>query len=145
MMNEIQEKIKLRELIDTFAILADEMKLHEQALLFTKDGVLKSHSVDGQIFEFHGQAEIEKSCTAFMKLFQTHFHNNGQAIFQIIDDTHATGTAYNITVLIGKNENGENIMTTNNIVYHDHYEKIAGKWLISKHESNFLVTKTDKI
>lgn len=143
-MNFLEEKTKLHELVDTFAILADEMKLHEQAQLFTEHGILESHSADGQVFTFQGREKIEKSCTDFMNLFEIHFHNNGQAVFEIQDENHATGTAYNITVLIGENKNHENIMTTNGIVYHDQYQKINGQWFISKRESNFLWTKSEK-
>ena len=32
---------------------------------------------------------------------------NGWALFDIIDETHATGTAYNETILIGKNAEGK--------------------------------------
>lgn len=42
-MNQTEEKMALQELVDTFAILADEMKLHEQAQLFTEDGVLVAY------------------------------------------------------------------------------------------------------
>lgn len=143
-MNILEEKMKLHELVDIFAILADEMKLHEQAQLFTKDGVLKSINASNQVFEFHGREKIEKSCTNFMNLFQIHFHNNGQAVFEIEDEEHAHGTAYNITVLIGKNEAGEDIMTTNGIVYHDKYQKVDGEWKIARRESNFLWTKQER-
>ncbi|GHW01380.1 hypothetical protein lacNasYZ03_10670 [Lactobacillus nasalidis] len=49
-----------------------------------------------------------------------------------------------MTVLIGKNQDGVNMMTTNGIVYHDKYEKVEGKWLIARRESNFLWTKSEK-
>ncbi len=142
-MNQTEEKMALQELVDTFAILADEMKLHEQAQLFTEDGVLESHAA-GQTHRFQGREEIEKSCTAFMNLFHTHFHNNGQAVFELRDETHATGTAYNLTVLIGKNEEGTDQMITNGIVYHDQYVKQDGAWRIAKRESNFIWTRTEK-
>ncbi|GHW01379.1 hypothetical protein lacNasYZ03_10660 [Lactobacillus nasalidis] len=82
-MNVYEEKMQLQELVDTFAIWADEMKLHEQAQLFTENGELESHSADGQVFSFKGREKIEESCTNFMNLFDIHFHNNGQALFQI--------------------------------------------------------------
>lgn len=142
-MNKTEEKMKLQELVDTFAIMADEMKLHEQAQLFTEDGVLESHAA-GQTHRFQGRDEIEESCTAFMNLFHTHFHTNGQSVFEIQDETHATGTAYNLTVLIGKTEKGVDMMTTNGIVYHDRYEKVDDAWRIAKRESNFIWTKSEK-
>ena len=136
-MNVQEEKFALKELCDRFSILADEMKLHEQAQLFMENGTLTSKN-NGETHVFEGREAIEKSCTAFMNLFEIHFHNNGQALFDIIDETHAKGTAYNETILIG---NGT--MRTNGIVYHDQYEKADGKWLIAARESNFVWVKTE--
>lgn len=136
-MNVMEEKFALKELCDTFSVLADEMKLHEQSLLFTENGTLTAKN-NGNVSHYEGREAIEESCTKFMNLFEIHFHNNGQALFDIIDDTHATGTAYNETILIG---NGK--ITTNGIVYHDRYEKVDGKWLIAARESNFVWSKTE--
>jgi hypothetical protein len=142
-MNIIEEKFALKELCDTFSVLADEMRLHEQSFLFTESGKLTAKN-NGNISHYEGREAIEESCTRFMNLFDIHFHNNGQALFDIIDETHASGTAYNETILIGKNAEGKNIMTTNGIVYHDRYEKVDGKWLIAARESNFVWSKSEE-
>ena len=104
-----EEKAALKELCDTFSILADEMRLHEQAQLFTENETLTAKNNGNVSFYHEGREAIEASCTRFMNLFDIHFHNNGQALFDIEDETHATGTAYNETILIGRNSEGKRI------------------------------------
>ena len=142
-MNAMEEKFALKELCDTFSVLADEMRLHEQSFLFTENGTLTAKN-NGKVSHYEGRKAIEESCTRFMNLFDIHFHNNGQALFDIIDETHATGTAYNETILVGKNSEGKKMMTTNGIVYHDKYEKVDGRWLIAARESNFVWSKSEE-
>ena len=60
------------------------------------------------------------------------------------DDTHATGIAYCQVVLI-RDADGKEIQLTQGVRYHDNYEKVAGKWLIAKRESNFMWSRTDTI
>lgn len=141
-MNRQKDKLELRELVDMYEILADEMNVHEQAKLYTENGILEWH-MNGIVHTFQGRSDIEKSCKNVMYDFHTHFHQNGQAVFEFVDETLATGTVYNISVCIGKNEQGMDIMTTNRIVYHDTYEKVNDTWLMAKRETHLVWTKSE--
>ena len=141
-MNELQNKQEISELVTTFSIYADQMKLREQSELFTEDGVLIPYMWNEKSGEMHGREEIYQSCYNFMSLFDTAHHMNGQHLITLIDDTHATWTAYNTTTLIWTNEEWVRTATKNYIYYNDNYEKVDGKWLISSRESHFVYTET---
>ena len=144
-MNELQNKLEIQELVNTFSIYADQMKLREQAELFTEDAILTPYMWDQKNGEMHGREEIYESCYAFMSLFDTAHHMNGQHLITLIDDTHATGIAYNITTLIWANEEWVRTVTKNHIYYVDEYEKVDGKWLISSRESHFVYTESNPV
>ncbi|BCN31051.1 nuclear transport factor 2 family protein [Anaeromicropila herbilytica] len=135
-MNIFEEKNALKELVDTFSILADQKDTQKQATLFTEDATLKSY-IGGQLTsEQHGRKEICEACTGFLSLFDTVYHINGQQVVNVEGD-HATGTAYCQVVLIGNNEEGKRMMNTNGVWYEDEYIKVDGKWLIAKRVSHF--------
>lgn len=75
--------------------------------------------------------------------FHTLFHQNGQAVFHLMDATHATGMVYAVTVCVGNNEQGIDILTTSGIVYQDQYEKVDEKWLIVKRQANIMWSKSE--
>lgn len=139
--NELIDKMEIMELAAIFSIYADTKQIKEQADLFTENATLISYMGKNKIAELHGRQEIYKSCNEFMSLFETAHHMNGQHLINIIDSTHATGTAYNITTLIGKDENGNKTATKNNIYYEDTYEKVNGKWFIAKRKSYFVYSE----
>ena len=58
-------------------------------------------------------------------------------MINIADSINATGTVYNVTTLIGKDEKGNKTATKNNIYYEDTYEKVNSKWFIAKRISYF--------
>ena len=139
--NEIIDKMEIKDLVAIFSIYADTKQIKEQSELFTENATLVSYMGKEKIAELHGREKIFKSCNDFMSLFETAHHMNGQHLIKIIDSTHATGTAYNITTLIGKDENGNKTATKNNIYYEDTYEKVNGKWLIAKRNSYFVYSE----
>lgn len=111
MTNEMMiAKLELKELVDTFSILADQKDVKTQAGLFTEDASLISYSGDQKISEQHGRKEIEEGCAAFLALFDTVYHMNGQQVVEV-DGDHAKGTAYCQVVLIGLND-GKRVQTT---------------------------------
>lgn len=134
------EKIALKELVDTFSILADKKDTKTQSFLFTKNAILKSYHGNDLMSEYTGRENIEKACAKFLALFSTVYHINGQQTVELIDKNTAKGIAYCQVVLIGKDENGKNIMTTQGIWYEDEYKKENGKWLISNRTSHFVWT-----
>lgn len=135
-MQEIQDKMALRELVDNFSNLSDEKKVTEQMELFIDDAEVISIS-DGQISsQFKGKKEIGDAFSNFLALFHTVYHINGQHTAKINGDT-AIGIYYCQVVLIG-NQDGKNMGRFSGIRYNDEYVKIDGKWFIKKRTSHFM-------
>ena len=137
-------KLELKELVDTFSILADRKDVKTQAGLFTEDASLISYSGDQKISEQHGRKEIEDGCTAFLALFDTVYHMNGQQVVEV-DGDHAKGTAYCQVVLIGLNEAGKRVQTTQGVWYEDEYVKQDGSWRIAGRTSHFTWTDAKEV
>ena len=141
---EIKDKLELQELVYTFSTLSDTKDVDKQVLLFTEDAVVQSER-NGVLTgsKFTGRKEIGDAFKAYLALFETVYHINGQQTVEINGD-RATGINYCQVVLV-KNENGKKIATTSGIRYSDEYRKINGKWYISNRKSNFMWTKTEEV
>ena len=137
-MNVMEEKLALKELVDTFSILADQKDTDAQAMLFTEDATLKSYRGEELLSQQQGRQAIGNACGQFLALFDTVFHINGQQVAALTDDTHATGTAYCQVVLIGLDASGQRTMTSQGTWYDDRYVKMDGKWLIANRTSHFV-------
>lgn len=135
-MTLLEEKMALKELVDTFSNLADIKNTAAQALLFDENAVLKSYISGDMIAEQIGRKAIEQACASFLALFDTVYHMNGQQVVEIKENT-AVGTAYCQVVLIGM-QDGKRVMTTQGVIYNDEYIKKDGKWLIANRNSNFI-------
>ena len=142
--NELTNRLELKELVDTFSILADTKDMAQQILLFKEDALVTSRIADQQGNSYQGRQEIGQAFTNYLNLFHTVYHINGQQTVTFTDDTHATGIAYCQVVLI-RDEEGKVIQLMQGVRYHDSYEKVDGKWLIAKRESNFMWSRTDTI
>lgn len=142
--NELTNRLELKELVDTFSILADTKDVAQQVLLFKEDALVTSRIAGQQGNSYQGRQEIGQAFTNYLNLFHTVYHINGQQTVTFIDDNHASGIAYCQVVLI-RDEDGKEIQLTQGVRYHDSYEKVEGKWLIAKRESNFMWSRTDTI
>ena len=142
--NELTNRLELKELVDTFSILADTKDMAQQILLFKEDALVTSRIACQRGNTYQGRQEIGQAFTNYLNLFHTVYHINGQQTVTFTDDTHATGIAYCQVVLI-RDAEGKEIQLTQGVRYHDSYEKIGGKWLIAKRESSFMWSRTDTI
>lgn len=133
---EIKDRIALKNLVDTFSNLADVKDVNSQLDLFTKDAIVESVQDGVSNSKLEGREQIGAAFEGFLNRFETVFHQNGQQTVSISDDT-ANGISYCTVVLIS-NTNGEKFKTTFGIRYYDNYVKIDGRWFISKRTSNFL-------
>jgi hypothetical protein len=134
-MQQIEDRIALRELVDTYAIYGDQRKMQEQAALFSENAIVELY-FDGKLAStLQGRQEIEDTFTSFLKDFETAYHFNGQQTVILHKDT-ATGIAYCTVTLIGT-ENGKKTRTTIGMHYHDEYIRISNQWLIAKRKSLF--------
>ncbi|MBQ3426794.1 MAG: nuclear transport factor 2 family protein [Clostridia bacterium] len=138
---EAADRIELKDLVDRFSVAADDKDAQAQTLMFTEDATVDSYRGSELISSYKGREAIGNAFGSFLARFDTVFHINGQQTVKIDGDT-ATGTAYCQVVLIGKNEEGKNVMTTQGVRYTDTYKKVNGEWLIASRASNFVWTDT---
>lgn len=134
-MKEIEDKLALKELVDTFSVLADKKETQKQTLLFTEDATVESYSDGQQTSSLKGRKQIGETFANFLNSFETVYHINGQQTVTLSGDK-ATGTSYCLVVLIG-DENGKKMKTTMGVIYNDEYVRQNGNWLIAKRKSNF--------
>ena len=131
----IEDKMALKELVDTFSNLADQKDTDKQTLLFTENGIVET-LVNGQpAGALEGRKQIGDTFGSFLKNFEVVYHSNGQQTVTLNGDK-ATGTSYCFVVLIG-NENGKRMKTSMGVYYYDQFVREGGRWLIAKRQSTF--------
>lgn len=123
-LQQIQDRLALKDLVDTFSNLADEKKVAEQIPLFTHDAVVNTYIGGKLVFEMHGVAEIEQVFTTFLTPFHRVYHLNGQHTVTFIDENNATAINYCAVKLVETKE---------------------GKWLIAKRIANFMISESREI
>lgn len=139
-MKEIEDKLMIRELVDTFANLADEKKAKEQGDLFLEDGVLEFQmGLDGEIQNIKGRDVLSKAFAATIDPCKAVYHINGQLNIQL-NGEEATGISYCQATLVN-DENGKDIVTVNSVRYSDTYAKVDGRWYIKKRRTTFVITE----
>lgn len=138
----IENKLALKELVDTFSLVSDQKDNVAQASLFTEDGVLTS-IMGANTLIFNGRKEIEDGFAAILKPLDTVYHLNGQHL-STISGENATGYCYCLATLIGK-ENGKAYCRTIHANYRDEYVKEAGRWLIAKRTATVAWEQTQEI
>ena len=132
---EIADRMALKDLVDTFSNLADTKEIDKQVQLFTEEAEVTSYQGDKQTSHLKGRKELAERFKAFLDQFTTVYHINGQQTVKI-DGDKATGIAYAQVVLVSE-KNGKRTMLTQGVRYSDEYERQDGKWLISKRISHF--------
>lgn len=132
---EIADRMALKNLVDTFSNLADTKEIDKQVQLFTEDAEVTSYQGDKQTSHLKGRKELAERFKAFLDQFTTVYHINGQQTVKI-DGNKATGIAYAQVVLVSE-KNGKKSTLTQGVRYNDEYEYKNGKWLISRRISHF--------
>lgn len=133
--NEIEDRIAIKNVVDTFSILADIKDIKAQVLLFTTDATVDSR-VNGQPgVVLSGRKQIGEAFGNFLNRFETVYHINGQQSIALNGDK-ASAVSYCLVTLIGT-ENERKIRTTMGVRYNDEFVRNNGHWLISKRISNF--------
>ena len=133
--SEIEDRIALKNLVDTFSILADRKEVQQQTLLFTEDAMVESVSGGQLTSTLKGRKQIGETFSNFLYLFETVYHLNGQQTLTLNGDK-ATGISYCYVVLIGT-ENEKKYKTELGVYYQDEYVRVGKKWLIAHRKSTF--------
>jgi hypothetical protein len=134
-MQAIEDRIALKNLVDTFSTLADRKEIQQQTLLFTEDAVSETF-VNGQsVSSLKGRKQIGETFAAFLNTFETVYHINGQQTVTLNGDK-ATGISYCFVTLIGT-ESGKKIKTSIGAYYTDDFVRQNGHWLIAHRKATF--------
>lgn len=133
--SEIEDRVAIKNCVDTFSILADQKETQKQTLLFTEDAIVESISQGRPGTILMGRKQIGDAFAAFLNLFNIVYHINGQQTITLKGNT-AHGISYCLVTLIG-NENGKKMKTTLGVYYNDDFVKKDNQWLISKRVSTF--------
>jgi hypothetical protein len=133
---ELEDKLAIKNLVDTFSILADQSKAEDQTLLFTEDATVETFINGNRVSSLKGRKQIGETFANFLKTFITVYHINGQQSVAI-NGNKASGTSYFAVTLIGE-ENGKKIKTSIGVIYNDEYLKQSNRWFIAKRKSTFV-------
>src|SRR5688572_16013516 len=140
---QIEDKLALKELVDTFSNLSDVKDVSSQVLLFTEEATVQTFSNGNRVANLKGRKEMENAFAPFLARFETVYHFNGQHTVKLNGD-NATGDLYCMVTLIGMQE-GKRMKTTIGVSYKDEYVRQNGKWLIANRISNFNWQDTQEI
>lgn len=133
--NKLEDKIALKELVDTISILGDKKDFKNQVLFFTENAISETISGGNTILKLEGRSSMAQAFENFLQDIETIYHFNGQQVVTISGD-NATGKCYCLITLIG-NENGKKIKTTIGAIYEDDYIRIDNRWFVSKRIGSF--------
>jgi hypothetical protein len=140
---QVEDKLALKELVDTFSNLSDVKDVASQVLLFTEDATVQTFVGGNRVANLKGRKEMENAFAPFLARFETVYHFNGQHTVKLNGDK-ATGDLYCMVTLIGMQE-GKRMKTTIGVSYKDEYVRQNGKWLIANRISNFNWQDTQEI
>ena len=132
---EIEDRLALKELVDTFSTLSDRKEVRAQTQLFTPNAIVETYRGGALVTKLTGRKEMEDAFGRFLNLFEIVYHINGQQTVTLNGD-RATGVSYCMVTLVGT-ENGKKMITAIGVFYNDEYVRENKRWLISKRVSNF--------
>jgi len=133
--SQIEDRLALKNLVDTFSILADKKDVKAQTQLFTAEATSETFVNGARVSNLKGRKAMEEAFGAFLKNFDIVYHFNGQQTLTI-DGDKASGISYCMVTLIGT-ENGKKMKTSIGVYYNDEYVRENGVWLIAKRISTF--------
>jgi len=142
-LEEFEDRMALKELVDKVSILADKKDFHKQTELFSENAVSETFADGTAILKLKGRKEMAEAFSDFLKNFDTVYHSNGQQVVAI-NGNEANGTSYCQITLIGK-ENGRKIKTKIGAIYQDNYIRKDNSWLVAKRIGNFVWQEKSEI
>ena len=136
-LQDLEAKLELKQLVDTFSNLGDERRIKDQMALFTPDTKVQVYMGDDLVFDISGVEQLEETFSGFIANVTHLFHMNGQQVVDLDGDT-ATGIAYCQVKLVTA-EDGKQFITDSSVRYNDEYVRRDGRWLIKTRISHFLI------
>ncbi|OMQ12962.1 nuclear transport factor 2 family protein [[Flexibacter] sp. ATCC 35103] len=132
---ELEDRILLKELVDTISILGDKKDFKNQVQFFSENALSETIFQGKTILKLEGRKTMASTFAKFLGEIDTVYHFNGQHLVTINGDT-ARGTCYCLITLIG-NENGKKMMNRIGAIYEDDYIRIDNHWFIAKRVGTF--------
>lgn len=126
----IEDKLALKQVVDSYAMLADEKNGSALANLFTPTAVVKIVIAGDLKATLNGTKEISDTFQQFLNSLDTAYYFNGQQVVKIKGD-HAIGRSYTQATITSV-QNGMKRSAVQNIYYDDEFVKVDGRWLIAK-------------
>lgn len=140
---EFEDRVALKNLVDTFSNLSDTKEAELQAQLFTEDATVKT-LIDGKVaVELKGRKQIAEVFGNFLATQETIYHMNGQQTVTLNGDS-ATGISYCQVAMIAIVD-GKRMITQQGVRYNDEYQKIDGRWYIKNRISYFMWRDTREL
>ena len=143
-MQEMLEKFRLKELVDTFSTLDDERAVAAQMKLLTEDAHITAYIGDQLYSDMQGIAEIEPTFVRLLSGFKGVYHLNGQQVIAELTDTTAKGIIYCHVVLVEARD-GKDIIHNNYGRYEDEYRKVNGEWKLHHRVARFTIADSREV
>ncbi|RUT72094.1 nuclear transport factor 2 family protein [Flavobacterium cupreum] len=132
---EVEDRILLKELVDTISILGDKKDFNKQVKLFSENAVSETRAHGKTILKLEGRKVMAAAFAEYLSAIETVYHFNGQQVFTI-DGDKASGTCYCLITLISS-EKGQKTRTTIGAIYEDDYIRADDRWLVAKRIGTF--------
>ena len=133
---ELEDRMALKELVDRYATESDKNNQDYYREIFRPDVRLKVYFGETLGMDIDNVEEMIARYKAFGAA-KASFHQNGQQVVDLVDETHATGICYAIATLVTE-ENGKDTLTLHAVRYYDQYVKVDGRWWIAGREQYFV-------
>lgn len=133
---EIQDRMALKDLVDRYATESDNGNQDYYREIFRPDIKLKVYFGSSLGMDVRDVEDMIARFKAFGTAKES-FHQNGQQVVDFVDATHATGTCYAIATLVTEEE-GHDKLTVHAVRYYDKYVKENGRWWIAEREQHFV-------
>ncbi len=129
------DRAVVRTLMNAWGHCADRRLAHQQALLFTPEGIIEVYNGDPEknkkppVAVQHGRQEIE-SAVKILRNYETTTHFMGQSTL-MINGNKAVGETYGIAYQLSASR-GERKLSTLYIRYLDQLQKNSNHWFFAK-------------
>ncbi|MFJ2755179.1 nuclear transport factor 2 family protein [Nocardioides sp. NPDC087217] len=130
----LQDRIAIRELVDTYARGADRRDARLEASVFADDGRVILFNGDPAhtepLDEIQGRDRLAETFASLIMQYDATTYLNGQSTVSFVGDDEADGETYCIAFHLLSNQ-GETSLVTMSIRYLDRFVRTSGGWRIA--------------